>query len=194
VNITQRDFWWLCKHQPLLAAGMSGEAAEGTLKIWSYYDRDAGRVISGRHLTVQSHHTFVTDRFAIRIEFDAGDITGWPKVHETGLRYRSIARRHKIPVEDMHFYPTGEACLGFEYPWDPALTLEYFLTDIVEPFFYRLAYVDLYGLTAARTDLWLEHSHGIAGLIEHREDVRRGLRVRQSSENSKKRIRAPKPR
>ena len=41
MNITQRDFWWLCKHQPLLAAGMSGEAAEGTLKIWSYYDRDA---------------------------------------------------------------------------------------------------------------------------------------------------------
>ena len=29
-------------------------------------------------LPSQSHHTFVTDRFAIRIEFDAGDITGWP--------------------------------------------------------------------------------------------------------------------
>ena len=194
MNITQKDFWWVCKHQPLLAARMSGERAEGTLEISAYYDRGAGRVFSGHHLTVQSHDNFVADRFAIRIEFDAGNITEWPKVYEAGLRYQSIARRYEIPVEDLHFYPTGEACLGFEYPWDPALTLEYFLTEIVEPFFYRLAYVDLYGLTAARTDLWLEHSHGIAGLIEHQEDVRRGLRVRQSSENSKKRIRAPKSR
>ena len=194
MNITQRDFWWLCKHQPLLTAGLSAERAEGTLEISAYYDRDAGRVFSGRHLTVQSHHTFVADRFFIRIEFDTGNITEWPRVYETGLRYRSIARRYKIPVEDLHFYPTGEVCLGFEYPWDPAFTLEYFLTDIVEPFFYRLAFVDLYGLTAARIDLWPEHSHGIAGLIEHREDVRRGLRVRQSSENRKKRIRAPKSR
>ena len=70
-----------------------------------------------------------------------------------------------------------------------ALTLEYFVTEIVEPFFYRLAYVDLYGLAAARVDLWPEHSHGIAGLIEYQEDVRRGLRIRQSSKDRSKRTR-----
>ena len=54
-------------------------------------------------------------------------------------------------------------------------TLEHFVAELVEPFFYRLAYVDLYGLPAARADLWPELSHGEAGLREHRLDVRRGL-------------------
>ena len=194
MNITQKDFWWLCKHQPLLTAGLNIERAEGTLEVSAYYDRDVGRVFSGKHITAQSHDRFVTDRFAIRIEFDTGNLAGWPRVYETGLRYRSIATRYNIPIEDLHFYPTGEACLGFPYPWDPAFTLEYFLTDIVEPFFYRLAYVDLYGLTAARIDLWSEHSHGFVGLVEYREDVRHGIRFRQASENRKKGIRTPKPR
>ena len=190
MNITQRDFWWLSKHQPLLTAGLGKESAEGILEISAYYDRDLGQVFSSQHITVRSHNTFIADRFAIRIEFDANNVTEWPKVYETGLRYRLIARRYEIPVEDLHFYPTGEACLGLDYPWDPAFTLEYFLTEIVEPFFYRLAYVDLYGLTATRTNLWPEYSHGIAGLIEHQEDVRQGLRARQSSKTWKKRARA----
>ena len=194
MNITQKDFWWLCKHQPLLTTGLNMERAEGTLEISAYYDRDVGRVFCGKHLTVQSHDTFVADRFAIRIEFDTGSIAGWPRVYETGLRYRSISQRYNIPVEDLHFYPTGEACLGFQYPWDPALTMEHFLTDIVEPFFYRLAYVELYGLTAARIDLWPEHSHGFVGLVEYREDVRQGIKSRQASEIRKNRIRTPKPR
>ena len=185
MNITQNDFWWLCKHQPFLAAGSDMERAEGTLEVSAYFDRDVGQVFSGKRLTVQSHDSFVADRFAIRIEFDTGNLSGWPSLYETGLRYRSIAARYNIPIEDLHFYPTGEACLGFPYPWDPAFTLEYFLTDIVEPFFYRLAFVDLYGLTAAKVDLWPEHSHGFLGLVEYREDVRQGIRSRQASGNRK---------
>ena len=192
MNITWSDFWWLCKHQPHLTAGSNMERAEGMLEISAYFDRDLDRVFSGKHLTAQSHDSFVADRFAVRIEFDSGKISGWPRVYETGLRYRSISKRYNIPIEDLHFYPTGEACLGFPYPWDPAFTLKYFLTDIVEPFFYRLAYVDLYGLTAARIDLWREHSHGFVGLIEYREDVRQGVRARQAPGNRKNRARTPK--
>ena len=44
MNITPRDFWGLCKHQPLLTAGSNMERAEGTLEISAYYDRDVGRV------------------------------------------------------------------------------------------------------------------------------------------------------
>ena len=193
MNITWKDFWWLCKHQPHLTAGSNMERAEGMLEISAYYDRDAGRVFSGKHLTAQSHDSFVTDRFAVRIEFDSCKISGWPRVYETGLRYRSISKRYNIPIEDLHFYPTGEACLGFPYPWDPVFTLEYFLTDIVEPFFYRLTYVDLYGLNAARIDLWREHSHGLVGLVEYREDVRQGVLSRQASGNRKNRERTPRP-
>ena len=191
MNITQKDFWRLCKHQPHLAVGSNMERAEGTLEISAYYDRDVGRVYCGKHLSAQSHDSFVADRFAIRIEFDSGNISEWPRVYETGLRYRSISKRYNIPIEDLHVYPSGEACLGFPYPWDPAFTLECFLTDIVEPFFYRLAYVDLYGLTAARIDLWPEYSHGFVGLVEYREDVRQGVRSRQASGNRKNRPRIP---
>ena len=194
MNITHSDFWWLCKHQPLLTPGLSAARAVGTLEISAYCDRDAGRILSGKHLIPRSHDTFIADRFSIRIDFDPGGVNKWPKVYEIGLRHPSIARRYDIPVDDLHFYPSGEACLGFDYPWDPPLTLEYFVTEIVEPFFYRLAYVDLYGLAAARVDLWPEHSHGIAGLIEYREDVRRGLRIRQSSKNRSKRTRVLMPR
>ena len=74
MNITQKDFWWLCKHQPLLTAGLNIERAEGTLEVSAYYDRDVGRVFSGKHITAQSHDRFVTDRFAIRIEFDTGNL------------------------------------------------------------------------------------------------------------------------
>ena len=188
------DFWWLCQHQPLLINGFSEARTVGTLEVTAYYDRDVGRVFGGKNLTTRSHETFISARFFIRMEFGPGRINSWPRVYETGSRHQSIARRFDIPVVDLHFYPTGEACLGFGYPWDPPLTLEYFMTEIVSPFFYRLAYVDLYGLVAAQADLWPEYPHGKAGLIEYREDVRQGLRVRKSTKNGRTRTRASIPR
>lgn len=190
MNVTHEDLWWLWKSQPLLAARASASRVEGTLEISAYFERETGRLISSRHPSARTHDTFIADQFDIRVEFDVVEIGEWPKVYDGTLRHQSIARRYKIPVADLHFYPTGEACLGFEYPWDPDLTLQYFLTEIVEPFFYRLSYVDLYGLTAARTDLWREHSHGIAGLIEHDKDVRWGLRGRKSSKDHRNLTRA----
>ena len=59
------------------------------------------------------------------------------------MRHKSIARRCGIPIEDLHFYRNGDACLGFSYPWDTPLTLETFVSELVEPFFYRLAYCRL---------------------------------------------------
>ena len=185
--LTHGDYQWLCKNQPLLIPGLDTAGGEGTLEIAAYFDGDSGRIFAGNHLNAQSHDTYIADRFYIRIDFEPGGLNTWPKIYEIGQRHRTIARRYGIPIDDLHFYPTTEACLGFEYPWDPPLTLEYFMTEIVEPFFYRLAYVDLYGLAAARVDLWPEHSHGKAGLIEHREDIRRGLRFRPASRTRNKR-------
>ena len=181
MNVSLEGLLWLWKHHPLLSISKNASKVAGILEVSAHYDRDAGQVLSGRHLTVQTNDTFIADRFSISIELDIGGTDAWPKVYETGLRHRTTASRNNIPVRDLHFYPTGEACLGFDYPWDPPLTLEYFLSEIVEPFFYRLAYVDLYGLAATRNDLWPEHSHGIIGLIEHQEDVRRGPGALRSS-------------
>ena len=176
----------------MLSLGANASRIFGTLEISAYYERGVGQVFSSRQFSARTHDTFIFDRFSIEITVDQKH--RWPKVYETGLRHRLIAKRYKIPVEDLHFYPTGEACLGFSYPWDPPLTLEYFLTAIVEPFFYRLGYVDLYGLTAAQSDLWREHSHGVLGLIEYQEDVRRELCVRRSSKNQRQRARISTPR
>ena len=191
MNVTNDDFWWLLKNHPLLSVNAGTSIIEGILEISAYYDRDLGQLFGSRHLTARTRDTFVADRFAIRMEFNAGDIQNWPRVYDDLLRYRAIARRHKIPIEDLHFYSTGEACLGLEYPWDPIFALEYFLTEIVVPFFYRLSYVDLYGLAAARADLWREYPHGMAGLVEHRRDVQLGLRARRASKKRGKRARIP---
>ena len=176
MKITPDDLWWLRLHYPLLSTRMSTSRVIGTLEISAYYDKEVRRLFTRRNLFARSYGTFVADQFSIEIDFDRGDINGWPTVYEIGMRHQSIAKRYKIPVEDLHFYRTGNACLGFRYPWDPFLTLEHFLAEIVEPFFYRLAYVDLYGLAAARSDLWSDYSHGRRGFIEYLEDVRRGAR------------------
>ena len=174
MNLTLDDVRWLQKHHPLLAAGLNAPAVLGTLEIADYYDKGTKKIVSGRRFEVGNNDTFITDQFVIDVRLKEKDHNGWPKVYDVEQRYRSIARRYRIPTADLHFYNAGHACLGFSYPWDPPLILKQFVTGLVEPFFYRLAYVDLYGLAAARADLWPEHSHGKAGIREHKKNVRRG--------------------
>ena len=102
-----------------------------------YYDSHSRQVVSNRFHSPRSHETYIADQFAIEINLDALDSTGWPRVKEVGLRHQSIARRYGVPVEDLHFYRNGDACLGLAYPWDPLLTLENLVQGLVEPFFYR---------------------------------------------------------
>jgi hypothetical protein len=146
----------------------------GILEVSAYFDGNTQRVLSGQRLAVGHNESFIADQFPIAMFLNDADQNGWPKVYDMAKRYRSIAERYRISVADLHFYPDGHACLGLTYPWDPPFTLRDFLVDLVQPFFYRLAYVDLYGLPAARTDLWPEYSHGKTGLLEHARDVRRG--------------------
>ena len=173
MRISEAGVRWLWQNQPLLARGYRASKIIGTLEVSAYYEGHSRRVVSNRYHSPQSHETYIADQFAIEIRLDVLDSAGWPKVKEVGLRHQSIARRYGVPVEDLHFYRNGDACLGLAYPWDPALTLENLVEGLIEPFFYRLAYADIYGLTAARNDLWPEYSHGMAGHREHSEDVRR---------------------
>lgn len=187
MHLTLDDVQWLEKHQPRLAAGLIAPAVVGTLDISAYYDKETRKIVTGPHFAFGRQDTFIAAQFVIDIRLEEKDNNGWPKVYEVGQRHRSIAVREGIPAVDLHFYGDGHACLGFNYPWDPPLTLAQFMTSLVEPFFYRLAYVDLYGLTAARADLWPEHSHGKAGFLEHKKIVARGnpsIRQDQSGEPS----------
>ena len=173
MRISEGSVRWLWQNQPLLARGYRASKIAGTLELSAYYEGHSRRVVSSRHHSPQSHETYIADQFAVEIRLDVLDSNGWPRVREVGLRHQAIARRYGVAIDDLHFYPNGEACLGLAYPWDPTLTLENLVEGLVEPFFYRLAYVDIYGLTAAREDLWPEYSHGTKGHREHSEDVRR---------------------
>ena len=167
--VEKSDIQWLRKHHPLLAAGMKASTITGTLCISSYYDKGADKLISGDVSSIGRNDTFIADRFLIEVHLGDVDSNGWPKVYEIGLRHRATAKRYTIPVIDLHFYPQGYACLGLPYPVEPPITLRYFLVGLVEPFFYRLSYIDHYGIAAARADLWPEYSHGPRGHREHRE-------------------------
>ena len=175
MNLTLDDVQWLEKYYPNLVTGFNAPAIIGYLEVSGYYDRNTQKLVNGRRFEIGGQDTFIADRFFIYARLDEKDHNGWPKVYDVEKRYLTIAAQHRIPMDDLHFYRDGHACLGFSYPWDPPFTLEHFVTDLVVPFFYRLAYVGFYGISAAHTDLWREHSHGPAGFLEHRRNVRRGL-------------------
>lgn len=183
MKLTLDDVQWLEKYQPRLVAGLNAPAIVGMLEISACYDKEMRKVATGPYFTLGCQDTFVADQFVIDIRLEEKDPNGWPKVYEVGQRHRSIAVREGVLSADLHFYGDGHACLGFSYPWDPPFTIAQFMTGLIEPFFYRLTYVDRYGLAAARADLWPEHSHGKAGIREHKKIVARGnpsIRVNQS--------------
>ena len=175
MNLTLDDVQWLGKYHSSLVTGLDAPAIIGYLGLSGYYDQNTQQLVGGRRFEVGRRDTFIVDYFFIDVRLGEKDHNGWPKIYDVEKRYLAIAARYRIPVDDLHFYRDGHACLGFSYPWDPPFTLEHFMTDLVVPFFYRLAYVGLYGLSAARADLWAEHSHGQFGFLEHRQNVRRGL-------------------
>ena len=174
MKVAWDDIQWLREHQPRLAGGMGSPQVVGTLEVSAYYDSRVQRTFTGRRSVMGDHEMFVVDQFVIAILMNEKDRNGWPKVYDVTKRHRSIARRNRTHAADLHFYEDGYACLGLSYPWDPPFTLRDFVAGLVEPFFYRLAYVDLFGLSAGRTDLWPEYSHGKDGLKEHKQDVLRG--------------------
>ena len=174
MRVTWDDIQWLRANQPGLAAGLDSPVVVGTLDVSAYYDRATRRILSGQHSAIGDQDTFVRDQFPISVVLSVNDQNGWPKVYDLAKRYQSIANRYRISVADLHFYADGHACLGLTYPWDPPFSLGDFVVSLVQPFFYRLTYVDLYGLSAARADLWPEYSHGKTGLKEHERAVRLG--------------------
>ena len=67
-------------------------------------------------------------------------------------------------IADMHCYPgfpENRCCLGFEVDTGERFRLSEFIRSLVVPFFYRVAYVERYGLDASRRDLWPTYTHNL---------------------------------
>ena len=163
--------------QPLLDLHYGSQSITGRLHVVAEYDRRDGLLHYVQELGGQSRKDFVWDSFDIEISlsYSPTSFNPWPPVFETGGRAKEIMLKHGInDLSDLHLYP-GEkkmCCLGLE-----GLDTEYesdistFVRDLVVPFFYRLAYVDRYGLQAARDNLWGEYSHGRLGHSEYIGEV-----------------------
>ena len=164
--------------QPLLELDYASQSITGRLHVVAEYDRRDGLLHYVQELGGQRRKEFIRDSFDIEIllSYSPTGFNPWPPVFETGGRAKEITLKHGISdLSDLHLYP-GEknmCCLGLE-----GLDTEYeadistFVRDLVVPFFYRLAYVDRYGLQAARDNLWGEYSHGRQGHSEYIREVR----------------------
>lgn len=113
------------------------------------------------------------DAHYVEILLDDGSISanGWPKVRETGGRYATIARVFGVDKIDLHIDCDGGCCLGIRHSRENNFRIEKFLCELVIPFFYRLSYIQRFGIQAARRNLWGEYSHGDRGLIEHHKEI-----------------------
>ena len=105
-------------------------------------------------------------------EPEAGNSPPWPSVREIGGRRAAIARKEGATLADLHFFEDKTCCLSIRLAPDPHLRIDRFILDLVIPFFYRLSFVDAFGLQAAKTELWGEYSHGRAGIEEYVDEMR----------------------
>lgn len=123
---------------------------------------------------------FICDVYEIEVKVGSAHInprSGWPKVYEVGGKLAEIERKTHAHLADLHFFPDRSCCLGIRFTRDENLTIDRFLQELVVPFFFRLSYVNRYGLAAAQRDLWNEHSHSKKGFAERFGELSRYARL-----------------
>lgn len=172
-SLRQADLEWLAARFPGLHYDREAGVIAGELEVHAAYDGEQGNLHIGNDDATADMDSYLRDSFSIRIELDALDRNGWPAVYEVGGRYARVAERENVEIIDLHFFPNGAACLGLQFLADRRTTLKEFMDELVVPFFYRLAFTALHGLTASRDTLWAEYSHGEQGLREYLADVDR---------------------
>ena len=180
MEVRPEDLAWLMANQPGLAVGLGKGypwCAKGTpcisgrLLVSGYYDQGLGRYVHCSRQESGGHELFVSSRFSVVVCLKWLDAWGWPKVFDLDWRHLLVAEQVGVPPLDLHIYSDGHACLGLPFPWDPPFSVGGFISSLVEPFFYRLYYIDLYGLSAAASDLWGELPHGAEGAVAHRRYI-----------------------
>ena len=166
MQINESDIRWLASRFPNLYYEANAQKILGELDFCAVCDNETGELIINPESG--ETHRLICDVFEVEICLGTLDGNGWPKVYEVGRRHGKIAKKCNVNVIDLHFYSDDDSCcLGLKYGGERNLRLQAFLEELVIPFFYRLAYTDLFGIAASRKDLWEEYSHGTAGLHEH---------------------------
>ena len=175
---TADDLMWLSAAYPGLIYEQSTNLVHGQLRFAASYDKSIDRLlIEGSDLDGEIRTTLnlIIDTFDITVKLDSqpSETSPWPKVIETGGRSESIARKLLIDLIDLHMLSDdGSCCLAISYGSADDLTLREFILKLVVPFFYRLSYVERYGLERTKRELWGEYAHGRRGIAEYDQEMR----------------------
>ena len=173
VRILDCDLRWLSEVQPGLSYNPESNSISGRLAFAEMYDPNDGLMYNlddGLLKSVSSHieddnRMGIRDRFdvLIRFTFKPALFNPWPTVIETGKRIQKIMEEQDIAnIADLHCYSDcteNRCCLGFQLETGEPFRLPEFIRELVIPFFYRVAYVDRYGLEASKHDLWKTYPH-----------------------------------
>ena len=176
VKPTTADIEWLRAVYPSIYYEEKGYRLLGELDIRACYDATEDKLRAEGSLPdeqVRRADNFIQDVFEVEIRLNAEAIgtNGWPRVYEIGGRVEFIAQKWNVPKVDLHVFEDDSFCVGLKYVRPRRFILRWFVRDRVVPFLYRLAYVDRFGVEAARKDLWGEYSHGEAGYDEYEKEL-----------------------
>lgn len=175
IQLSEDDVEALRQAHPELEYYAGNNRIAGTISVFARFNKRAGLHIEKRPIT-ETRKGDINDKFGIAILLDYTPTRGnpCPTVIESGNRIQRImANRRITDIRDMHIYPGSElnvCCLGIDLIAHPPTNIVDFINTRVIPFFYRVAYVDKYGLHAARNDLWPEYSHD-RGPQEYLRDI-----------------------
>lgn len=171
MEIAPAEETWLRDKYPYLFYDKNAQRLIGDLPINCFWDNP--NLISRADGEAQSHTNFCQGKFLIEIHLSKiNPDSGLPETYETEGRHRKIAQNASpvISQADLHMNnDEGNCCLYVLSRYEERslkIDLKTFLEDYVIPFFYRLLYVEQYGLKKARKELWNERMHGKAGRVQ----------------------------
>ena len=170
MKLTANEIQWLESCFPSLQYRSSSPKIIGELDFRAAYDNESGELIIGDNARGMPH--FISDVFEVMICLANLDTNGWPKVYEIGGRHCQIAKQCQVPIIDLHFYPNDDrCCLSLRYGKARNFRIKNFFPELVIPFFYRLSYIEKFGITASQKNLWGEYSHDEKGSTEYKVDM-----------------------
>ena len=187
IPISDEDIQRITLEQPGLSHDSKGHRIVGTLEFSAEFDKESGWLTPLPEPTEQGNGKAIHDSFEIeiRLEFQPSTFNPWPPVIETGGRIQQIMEQRQIvDIADMHCYPgmsENRCCLGIQAATGSRIEIARFIRELVVPFFYRVSYVDRFGLPAAKDDLWKEYPH--SPIEAHRQYLAELQSMRKTSRN-----------
>ena len=169
MKVRESDMNWLARTFPNLYLDDRTQTIAGELDFHATYLRASEELKLGRNKSPAPSEIYLYDVFEVEIQLDTrlSDRHPWPIVSEIGGRRHIIEKATNASQADLHFFDKGACCLGIRFTPDKNLTIIGFFNQRIIPFFFRLSYIDKYGLDAANKNLWGEYSHGSEGYAEH---------------------------